>query len=283
MLPDRRESRIDDRSVCPGKRTKRAASERNAGPWRNWFEECRCIIGEKPPEVERSTCIVTDQLSLSPSLWNNSRPGITALRLINVVRKQGGTKRMTDTPGLSFSLKEKYRNRVIVWKKFYNLPTISRRKRRRRWSTRLQSFSRRQWEDVRCLLTRITERQQTNEGGEGVKMRVEFGVTRRRRERVARSLMEEKQKGPEGKQTAERRVGEQAIEALARHPFFSSPPRAVTKSDFFFRHAPSTMTKRRLASNWPGAWYSKHNRRDNIDPLNGLEKNSFRRGLGRRV
>lgn len=36
---------------------------------------------------------------------------------------------MTDTPGLSFSLKEKYRNRVIVWKKFYNLPTISRRKK----------------------------------------------------------------------------------------------------------------------------------------------------------
>lgn len=39
---------------------------------------------------------------------------------------------MTDTPGLSFSLKEKYRNRVIVWKKFYNLPTISRRKKKKK-------------------------------------------------------------------------------------------------------------------------------------------------------
>lgn len=59
----------------------------------------------------------------------------------------------------------------------------------------------------------------TDERRRREKMRVEFGVTRRRRERVAKSLMEEKQKGPEGKQTAGGWLGgEQAIEALAHHP-----------------------------------------------------------------
>lgn len=75
-------------------------------------------------------------------------------------------------------------------------------------------------------------------------MRVEFGVTRRRREggEVANGG---KTEGTRRKTNREEGWEENKLSRRSP-PGLLAPPRAITKSDFFFRHAPSTMTKRRL-------------------------------------